>query len=222
MIEIIEWVVKIGGSLFPEQAIAVAEAIKGTNSLIITGGGEFANLIRKYDKKIKFSNNVTHQTAIETMSITSKLLNDKLNFTKIVDNLDAAKQTSKNGEIPILISSKILDEKDTLEHSWKVSSDSISSYISYLLKSKLIITTNVNGIYTRKPGLKNSIFINEIDAKKLLSFGESSVDLMLPELLIKFGLDCFVVNGNFPERVSSIIKLNKDSHNFRYTYIRGE
>ncbi|MDR2545482.1 MAG: delta 1-pyrroline-5-carboxylate synthetase [Methanobrevibacter sp.] len=217
-----EWVVKIGGSLFPEQAIAVAEAIKGTNSLIITGGGEFANLIRKYDKKIKFSNNVTHQTAIETMSITSKLLNDKLNFTKIVDNLDAAKQTSENGEIPILISSRILDEKDTLEHSWKVSSDSISSYISYLLKSKLIITTNVNGIYTRKPGLKNSIFINEIDAKKLLSFGESSVDLMLPELLIKFGLDCFVVNGNFPERVSSIIKLNKDSHNFRYTYIRGE
>jgi aspartokinase-like uncharacterized kinase len=200
----------------------VAEAIKGTNSLIITGGGEFANLIRKYDKKIKFSNNVTHQTAIETMSITSKLLNDKLNFTKIVDNLDAAKQTSENGEIPILISSRILDEKDTLEHSWKVSSDSISSYISYLLKSKLIITTNVNGIYTRKPGLKNSIFINEIDAKKLLSFGESSVDLMLPELLIKFGLDCFVVNGNFPERVSSIIKLNKDSHNFRYTYIRGE
>lgn len=200
----------------------MAEAIKGTNSLIITGGGEFANLIRKYDKKIKFSNNVTHQTAIETMSITSKLLNDKLNFTKIVDNLDAAKQTSENGEIPILISSRILDEKDTLEHSWKVSSDSISSYISYLLKSKLIITTNVNGIYTRKPGLKNSIFINEIDAKKLLSFGESSVDLMLPELLIKFGLDCFVVNGNFPERVSSIIKLNKDSHNFRYTYIRGE
>jgi aspartokinase-like uncharacterized kinase len=200
----------------------VAKAIKGTNSLIITGGGEFANLIRKYDKKIKFSNSVTHQTAIETMNITSKLLNDKLNFTKIVDNLDDAKQTSKNGEIPILISSKILDEKNPLENSWKVSSDSISAYISYLLKSKLIITTNVNGIYTRKPGLKNSIFINEINAKKLLSFGESSIDLMLPELLIKFGFDCFVVNGNFPERVLSIIKLNKDSHNFKYTYIRGE
>ncbi|MDR2830837.1 MAG: delta 1-pyrroline-5-carboxylate synthetase [Methanobrevibacter sp.] len=217
-----EWVVKIGGSLFPEQAIKVAKAIEGTDSLIITGGGEFANLIREYDKKIRFSNDVTHQTAISTMNITSKLLNDKLNFTKIVDNFDDAKKVSENGEIPILICSKILNEKNQLEHSWKVSSDSISAYISHLLKSKLLITTNVNGIYTRKPILKNSILINEVDAKKLLSFDESSIDLMLPELLIKFGADCFVVNGKFPERVSSIIKLNKDSHDFKYTYIRGE
>ncbi|MDR3222363.1 MAG: delta 1-pyrroline-5-carboxylate synthetase [Methanobrevibacter sp.] len=219
---IIEWVVKIGGSLFPEQAIKVAKAIKETNSLIITGGGEFANLIRKYDKKIKFSKDVTHQTAINTMDVTSKLLNDKLTFTKIVDSLDDAKKISKNGEIPILTTSKILNEKNPLEHSWKVSSDSISAYISHLLKSKLLITTNVNGIYTRKPGLKNSIFINEIDAKKLLSFDESSIDLMLPEILIKFGSDCFVVNGNFPERVLSIIKLNKNNHDFKYTYIRGK
>lgn len=214
--------VKIGGSLFPEQAIKVAKAIEGTKSLIITGGGEFANLIREYDEKIKFSNEMTHRTAVETMGITSKLLNDKLNFTRIVDGLDDAKKVSENGEIPILITSKILDEKDPLEHSWKVSSDSISAYISHLLKSKLLITTNVNGIYTRKPGLKNSIFIDEVDAKKLLSFDESSIDLMLPELLIKFGADCFVINGNFPERVSSIIKLNKNSYDFEYTYIRGE
>lgn len=222
MIKIIGWVVKIGGSLFPEQAIRVAKAVEGTDSLIITGGGKFANLIREYDMKIRFSNNVTHQTAIDTMSITSKLLNDKLNFTKVVDSIDDAKKVSENGDIPILICSKILNEEDQLEHSWKVSSDSISAYISHLLKSKLLITTNVNGIYTRRPSLENSIFINEIDAKKLLSFDESSIDLMLPELLIKFGSDCFVVNGNFPERVSSIIKLNKDSHDFKYTYIRGE
>ena len=31
----IEWVVKIGGSLFPEDAIEVAKTLKGTNSLII-------------------------------------------------------------------------------------------------------------------------------------------------------------------------------------------
>ena len=46
MINIIKWVVKIGGSLFPTDAIKVAEKLKGTSSLIITGGGEFANMIR--------------------------------------------------------------------------------------------------------------------------------------------------------------------------------
>jgi aspartokinase-like uncharacterized kinase len=222
VIKIIEWVVKVGGSLFPEKAINLVNAIKGTNSLVITGGGEFANLIRKYDNKIGFSNDITHFTAIDCMSITSKLLNDKLDFTEIIYNLDDINKILSDGKIPILITSKILKEQDVLEHSWRLSSDSISAYISHILKSKLLISTNVNGIYTRKPSLKNSKFINEIDAKKLLSFEQSSIDLMLPELLIEFGLDCFVVNGNFPERVESIIKSNKINQNFKYTYIRGE
>ena len=45
MVIIIKQVVKIGGSLFPENAIELAKKLKNTNSLIILGGGEFANLI---------------------------------------------------------------------------------------------------------------------------------------------------------------------------------
>ena len=60
---IIDWVIKIGGSLFPEKAIELVDALnelKNINSLIVTGGGEFANLIRKYGKEIDFSNDVAH------------------------------------------------------------------------------------------------------------------------------------------------------------------
>ncbi|MDR2873199.1 MAG: delta 1-pyrroline-5-carboxylate synthetase [Methanobrevibacter sp.] len=208
--------------MFPEHAINLVNALKGTNSLLITGAGEFANLIREYDNEIGFSNDITHEVAIESMSIISKLLNDKLDFTEIIDNFNDINTVLNDGKIPILITSKILKEKNVLEHSWRVSSDSISAYISHILKTKLLITTNVNGIYTRNPTLKNSKLIKEIDAKKLLSFEQSSIDLMLPELLIEFGLDCFVVNGNFPERVLSIVKSDKCNQNFNYTYIRGE
>ncbi|WP_225370190.1 hypothetical protein [Methanobrevibacter arboriphilus] len=68
--------------------------------------------------------------------------------------------------------------------------------------------------------------------KKLLTFNETSVDLMLGELLLEFGTNCFVVNGNFPERVLSLIGVEngdrisdnnyKDNYNFKYTLIRGE
>lgn len=218
---IIEWVVKIGGSLFPTDAIKVAEKIKGTKSLIVTGGGEFANLIRRYDKNKGFSADVTDETAIECMTIISKLINDKIEHTEIAYTLEEANKISDLGKIPILICSEILKENEPFKHSWEVTSDSISAYISHLLNAKLLIVTNVNGIYTRKPNTKGSKFINEIDAKKLLTFDETSVDLMLPSLLIKFGTDCFIVNGKYPNRVYSIIQDKDHNYNFKYTLIKG-
>ena len=221
MIKIIEWVIKIGGSLFPKHAIELTKNLKNTKTLIITGGGEFANTIRKYDKSEKFSNDITHQTAIECMDIISKLLNDKFTFTQTINNLQEANQATQNNKIPILLCSEFLKDKDPFEHSWNVTSDSIAAYISQLLNAKLLIATNVNGIYTRQPTVEGAKFINEIDAKKLLTFKETSIDLMLPSILIKFGTNCYVVNGKYPERVLSIIT-NQGNKKFPYTYIKGE
>jgi len=156
------------------------------------------------------------------MDIIAKLLNDKFEFTEIVYDLEGAKKVANLNKIPILACSKILKEFDPFEHSWNVSSDSIAAYFSNMLEAKLLIATNVDGIYTQKPTLVKSNFIDEIDAKELLNFDETSVDSMLAELLLEFGANCFVVNGNFPERVLSIINNNTNVYNFQYTYIRGD
>jgi aspartokinase-like uncharacterized kinase len=219
VISIIEWVIKIGGSLFPKHAINLAKKLKGSNSLIIMGGGNFANLIRQYDQKYKFSSKTTHELAIDSMDILSKLLDDKLECTKLVYSIQDAIKISNDGFIPILVVSKILKEKNPFEYSWDISSDSIAAYFSNILKAKLLIATNVEGIYTREPSEEGSKFISKIDAKKLLTFEESSVDLKLPSLLIEFGTDCYVVNGKFPERVLSLIRSDADNYNFKYTKI---
>jgi len=208
--------------LFPKKAIELIDSLRDTNCLIINGGGNFANLIREYDEKIGFSNHITHEVAIDSMDIMAKLLNDKFEFTEIVYDLDEAKKVADSNKIPILACSKLIKDLDPFEHSWNVSSDSIAAYFSNILDAKLLIATNVDGIYTRKPTLEMSNFIDEIDAKKLLNFDETSVDLMLAELLLEFGANCFVVNGNYSERVLSIINNNTDTYNFKYTLIRGE
>ncbi|MBZ9570785.1 delta 1-pyrroline-5-carboxylate synthetase [Methanobrevibacter sp. TMH8] len=203
--------------------------------MIIIGGGEFANLIRKYDGITRFSNHITHETAIDSMDIIAKLLNDKFDFTKLVYSIEDAENSLNDGFIPILACSKILKENEDnneIPHSWDMTSDSISAYIANLLKAKLLIATNVDGIYTQKPTKFGAKFIHDIDAKKLLTFDETSVDLMLAEYLLKFGTNCFVVNGNFPERVLSLIgedigsRINNNDYNtdynFKYTLIRGE
>ncbi len=218
----IKQVVKIGGSLFPNYAIDLAKQLKGTDSLIVLGGGEFANLIRKYDSEISFSQETNHWTAIDCMDIIAKLVNDKVDSTKLAYSIDEAKKISDDGFTPIFIVSEFLRSEDPFECSWDVTSDSIAAYVSHLLNANLLIVTNVNGIYTQEPKEPGSTFISKIDAKTMLNFQESSIDVMLPSLLLKFGTNCYVVNGKCPERVLSLIDDNINDYNFDYTQIIGD
>ncbi len=222
MISIIKQIVKIGGSLFPDYAIDLAKRLENTNSCIVLGGGEFANLIRKYNDEIKFTEETNHWTAIDCMDIIAKLVNDKVESTKLAYSIDDVNQIADEGFTPIFAVSEFLKTEDPFECSWDVTSDSIAAYISNLLNAKLLIVTNVNGIYTQEPKEPGSTFISKIDAKTLLTFQESSIDVMLPSLLLEFGTNCYVVNGKCPERVLSLIDDNINDYNFDYTQIIGD
>ena len=218
----IKQVVKIGGSLFPNYAIDLAKQLKDTGSVIILGGGEFANLIRSYDEEIHFSQEVNHWTAIDCMDILAKLVNDKVESVKLAYSLKEVIEISDEGFTPIFVVSEFLRTEDPFECSWDVTSDSIAAYVSHLLNANLLIVTNVNGIYTQEPKEPGSTFISKIDAKTLLTFQESSIDVMLPSLLLRYGTDCYVVNGKYPERVLSLIDDNINNYNFDYTQITGD
>ena len=47
---------------------------------------------------------------------------------------------------------------------------------------------------------------------------------MLPTLLIEYGLNCYVVNGEYPERILSIMadEMNNGDCSFEYTFIHNE
>ena len=222
MVGIIRQVVKIGGSLFPNYAIELAKRLENTGSLIILGGGEFANLIRKYDSEIHFTEKTNHWRAIDCMDIIAKLVDDKVDSTKLAFSIDEANEISNEGLTPIFVVSEFLKREDPFECSWDVTSDSIAAYVSHLLNANLLIVTNVNGIYTQEPKEPGSTFISKIDAKTLLTFQESSIDVMLPSLLLRYGTDCYVVNGKYPERVLSLIDDNINNYNFDYTQITGD
>ena len=222
MILIIKQVVKIGGSLFPNYAIDLADKLKNTSSAIILGGGDFANLIRKYDSEMNFSEEVNHWAAIDCMDIIAKLVNDKVDSAKLAYSIEDVNQIADEGFTPIFVVSEFLKREDPFECSWDVTSDSIAAYIAHLLNANLLIVTDVNGIYTQEPKEPGSTFISKIDATKLLTFQESSIDVMLPSLLLEFGTDCYVVNGKFPEWVLSLIEDNVNDYNFDYTKIIGE
>ena len=213
-----EWVVKIGGSLFPESSIKLAKKLVGKDVLIICGGGHLANQIRAYHNEVNLSPTAGHQTAILCMDILGMLLADKVSNSVAVKSLEDAENAIKNGKLPILLPSMLLSDLDPLEHSWRVTSDSISLYISHLLKAKLLIATDVDGIYTNCPSEDGAQFIKEISAKKLLNFGETSLDESFAELLLEYKTSSYVVNGKYPERVLSLL----EGHSSINTFIGGD
>ncbi len=221
-----DWVVKLGGSLFPEKAIGLCEALVATNKsydksppkiLIICGGGTFADKIREYDTSVHFTDDGNHTAAILCMDIIGTLLADTVQGLIAVNSIDEIESVADQGKIPVFIPSSHMELVDPLEHSWRVTSDSIAVYLSNLIEAKLLIATDVDGIYTHDPCCDGAKLIKNISAKKLLNFGETSVDEFLPELLIKYKSDCYVVNGKHPDRVISIMK-DKSSE---YTLIGG-
>ena len=86
-----EWVVKVGGSLFPEDAVEFCKSLVGKKTLVICGGGEFANKIRDYDRDMEFSDSTSHKTAILCMDIIGMLVADKVEGAEAVYSLEDAK-----------------------------------------------------------------------------------------------------------------------------------
>ncbi len=83
-----DWIVKIGGSLFPEDAVNLSKTLLGKSAMVICGGGELANQLRLYDKKMHFRDAVTHKSAILCMDILGMLLADKVPGAECVHSID--------------------------------------------------------------------------------------------------------------------------------------
>lgn len=215
-----EWVVKVGGSLFPEGAVNLCQALVGRKVMLICGGGELANLLRKYDEKMDYSDTAAHKSAILCMDILGMLLADKVPGAEGVYYIDQAEEAIGGGKLPVFLPSRFLFREDPLEHSWEVTSDSLSLYIAHQLKAKLLIATDVDGIYDQKPSKYGAQLLRNVSAKKLLDFGETSVDEFLAGLLLKYRSSCYVINGKYPGRVLSVIE-GKSDEDTKYTLIGG-
>jgi hypothetical protein len=108
----------------------------------------------------------------------------------------------------VLLPSRLVFRARSLEASWDVTSDSVAAYVAGRLGSnKLVLVTDVDGVFSGDPKVDaGAELMEEVPASGLLELGvRTSVDRFLPRLLLKLGLECFVVNGRFPERVARVL-----------------
>jgi len=219
-------VVKVGGSLslYPEKlktlCLKISEISKEQKLIVVPGGGEFADVVRSLDKSFNLSCSTSHGMAILGMDQYGMLLSDLMPGSITTHKLEEIKYFFDLNKLPIFLPSHLLLREDPLENSWAVTSDSIAVYIAGRLQvNKVLLVTDVDGIYNRDPKtFSEEKLINNLSASELLAMNKrTSVDNALPKLLLKTPIDCFVVNGLFPERIKLVLA-GQDSI---YTLIKG-
>jgi len=151
-------VVKIGGSLAEdsESLIALCEELgalaKSYRMLVVPGGGKFADVVREFYRNFGLSDTVAHKMAILSMDQFGLFLSSITPNSQTTYFLEKAEGLSSTGILPIILPSNLMFQKDPLKPSWDVTSDSIAVYIaSLLLAKKLILVTDVDGIFTEDP-----------------------------------------------------------------------
>jgi aspartokinase-like uncharacterized kinase len=208
-------VVKVGGSLalYPEKLKALCtklnEISKEHRLVVVPGGGEFADAVRCLDERFSLSCGASHRMAILGMDQYGLLLSDLITDSVAVSKLEETKYFLDLGKLPVFLPSNLLLKEDPLENSWNVTSDSIAVYLADRLEvSKVLLVKDVDGVYPNDPKKHpDAKLIKNLSASQLLAMNKrTSVDKALPKLLLKTSIDCFVVNGLFPERVEALLE----------------
>ena len=207
-------VVKVGGSLalYPEKLRALCAKLSEISAkhklIVVPGGGEFADVVRGVDKRFNLSSKASHRMAILGMDQYGFLLSDLMPCSCAVNQLENVQKVLDLGKLPVFLSSNLLLSEDPLQNSWDVTSDSITVYIAGQLHiSKVLLVTDVDGVYTCDPKKHSDAkLIKRLSAKELLMMNKrTSVDKFLPKLLLQLQIECFVVNGLYPERVEAVL-----------------
>lgn len=209
-----EAVLKVGGSLAedPNSLTNLCQELtllaKNHSIFIVPGGGKFADAIRKFEETYSLSNMVAHKMAILAMDQYGLFLSD-ITPDSNVSYLLEEMSNIMNGKLPIFLPSQLMLREDSLEKSWDVTSDTIAAYIAGKVNAqKLVLVTDVDGIFFEDPK-KNSDtkLVEELSAKELQGWNKrTSVDKILPKMLLRTKIDCYVVNGNYPKRIRSILE----------------
>lgn len=218
-----EAVLKVGGSLaeYPKSLKKLCKKLasfaKDHKILIVPGGGRFADVVRNFDKTYGLSKTVAHKMALLAMDQFGLFLSDITPNSFVSYSFEKVKN-SPSETLPIFLPSRFIFRKDPLESSWNVTSDSITAYIAGIFHvKKLILVTDVDGIFTENP--KKSLdakLIAEVSAKQLLGWNRrTSVDKTLPKILLKTKLDCYVISGRHPGRIKAVLENQKSV----YTHI---
>jgi aspartokinase-like uncharacterized kinase len=207
-------VIKVGGSLLshPKKLRVLCRELSGVSKkhklIVVPGGGEFADVVRVLDKRFSLSNSTSHMMAVLAMDQYGLMLSNLIPNSHAINKIEEVNCFLDKEKVPIFLPSNLFLSEDPLENSWDVTSDSIAVYLAHRMQvHKVLLVTDVDGVFTDDPKTNpDATLIKKLSVNELLSMDKrTGLDKPLPKLLSKFTVDCFVINGLYPDRVEKVL-----------------
>lgn len=212
-------IVKFGGSLMRDPIACkslIAEfermPLLGEHLLIVPGGGLPDKAIEAIDADDPLSPFTAHHACGLAQDQTGYLLADPAFSSKLVVSsaLGECRRLTQQGSIPVLLPSRILFAMDPVEWSWDITSDAVAAWIAWVTGTpRLVVLTDVDGVYRNAEESHLSDFIETISAGELARLGHTSVDACAAEFMAFHGLTGAVINGRHPHRFSDWVEGKK-------------
>lgn len=165
-------VAKVGGSLFDFAELPTAlrcwlDTQPGV-TVLIAGGGPFADAVRNADATFAIGDSAAHRLALEAMRLSAQLLAAMLSETELLYSLDDVHRGLSNSGVVVLDPWETLTLPECrLPHSWDVTSDSIAAYIASQLQSHELVLfksrplpANTNRAEAAGAGLVDGYFVH--------------------------------------------------------------
>lgn len=206
---------KIGGSLleYPEKlrllCSDLVDLANDFNLVIIPGGGVFAETVRDIYARFTIHEDTAHQMAVLAMDQYGLFLKNLIgDCSQIVEDIDKLNNCFENKSIAIFQVSKIMQSDKNLPKLWSVTSDSIAAYITEIIGAKnLILIKVIDGLSEQG----SDKLLSQVNVDKLNSgVNKGSIDEYIPNILKANKMECFIVNGKFPDRVKDILRGDKN------------
>jgi aspartokinase-like uncharacterized kinase len=201
-------VLKIGGSLARGeglQDLCMEISLLGHQHplLVVPGGGEFSDLVRQAYNRYDLGETAAHCMALLAMDQYGYLLGRLIDGSSLETGMDSACRTAASGRVAILLPSAAVLDKDSLPHSWQVTSDTIAAWVARETGSRrLVLLKDVDGLM---PSLNSPEGIFKEMTVEQLALHTGGVDGYLPDFLALTHLETWVVNGLKPGRVAELL-----------------
>jgi aspartokinase-like uncharacterized kinase len=208
-------VIKIGGSLERASSLEmVCEEIhqlgRDYRLLVVPGGGDFANQVRKSSLRHPLNDTTAHRMALLAMDQYGMMLGNLIASGEPVTELSSIRQKIAAGKISVLLPFSLLDTADPLPHSWEVTSDTIAAYVAQSVGCRrLVLLKDVDGLLAFEKGDRvPTKLIPNLTVPQLAQI-TGGVDGYLAHFLASAPMETWIINGLYPERLSELLNTSR-------------
>ena len=196
----LDYIMKLGGSLLTDlektkKLLGRIEKSSNQKVAYTVGSGYLGEVYKKWIKhennlKLPFENSIKVWSDIQ--SINANILTSLNDNFIVCNNANEMEVALKGGKRPILDATGFHEEFKELQYQ---TTDVRTAQLCHKLNCKnLVIVTDVDGIYESDPKENEKAKkIRQIKARDLIKMGRTSVDQGLAEMLIKYGINAYVI-----------------------------